>query len=156
MKRLAIVLVAGLSSLGAAGAWAMPPQEAKTRLEQHATHRGLQASEVSQAVDTLERLLGKGVPVDHAYRVVKAAIDDGIRGTDLAEIARAMEREQARGVPPAEAADRALAQIRARAHERGADRTRPPRAGTDTPPRGDYGPRGGGAGRHPGADRPGR
>jgi hypothetical protein len=108
----------------------------------------MEAKEVSQAVSTLERLMSQGVPVDHAYAVVKAAIDDGIRGTDLAEIARAMERERRQGVPPALAADRALAE--ARGHIAGPSL----REEIISPTRGEFGPRGV-PGRDFGIGRPG-
>jgi len=89
MKRLLTAAVAGLLALGlASAALAMTPDEAKTTIRQQAVGKGLDAKDVSQAVSTLEQLIAKGVPVEHAYDVVKAAIDGGVRGTDLAAIAR--------------------------------------------------------------------
>jgi hypothetical protein len=111
---LALGLVLSLTSL----AWAMPPEEAKTRIPAHAADQGMQAGDATRAVTTLEQLIERGVPVEHAHAVVAAAIDQGIRGTDLAEIARTMEREQQGGAGPAEAADRALARIAEQDRER--------------------------------------
>lgn len=45
---------------------------------------------------TLQGLVDKGVPVEHAHRVVEASINQGIKGKDLAEVARSVE-----GVGPA-------------------------------------------------------
>lgn len=89
MKFFLKAAVAGLLAISLSGAaWAMTPDEAKTAIRQQARGQGLQAKDVSQAVNTLEQLVAKGVPVDHAYDVVKAAINDGVRGTELAAIAR--------------------------------------------------------------------
>ncbi len=84
-RALAVALTA---LLVAGSAWAMTPNEAKTALRREAAASGLEAKDVSQAVSTLEQLIAKGLPVDHAYDVVKAAIDEGARGSELAEIAR--------------------------------------------------------------------
>ena len=89
MKCFLKAAVAVTLAMGLAGAaWAMSPDQAKSAIRQQARGQGLQAKDVSQAVSTLEQLVAKGVPVDHAYDVVKAAIDDGVRGRDLAAIAR--------------------------------------------------------------------
>ena len=53
--------------------------------------RSLNAKDHSQAVTTLQGLVDKGVPVDHAYRVVEASINQGMKGKDLAEVAKSIE-----------------------------------------------------------------
>jgi hypothetical protein len=72
-------------------AFALTVDEAKTSIDRHATEKKLNAQDHSQAVKTLQGLVDKGVPVDHAYRVVEASISQGMKGQDLAEVARSIE-----------------------------------------------------------------
>jgi hypothetical protein len=72
-------------------AFALTVDDAKTSIDRHATEKKLNAQDHSQAVKTLQGLVDKGVPVDHAYRVVEASISQGMKGQDLAEVARSIE-----------------------------------------------------------------
>ncbi|MDI6727327.1 MAG: hypothetical protein QMD44_00205 [Thermodesulfovibrionales bacterium] len=65
--------------------------EAKAKVEKQATERNLTSADRSEAVTTLQGLVEKGVPVEHAYNVVDACINQGIKGKELAEIAKSIE-----------------------------------------------------------------
>ncbi len=89
-------------------AYALTQEEARAKVEKQATDKSWNAQERSQAVDTLQGLVQKGVPVEHAYRVVEASINQGIKGQALAEIARSMEKNIKGGTPAQQAADQAI------------------------------------------------
>jgi FKBP-type peptidyl-prolyl cis-trans isomerase len=72
-------------------AFALTMDEAKANIDKQATEKKLGAKDHSQAVTTLQGLVDKGVPVEHAYRVVDASINQGIKGKDLAKIASSIE-----------------------------------------------------------------
>ena len=59
-------------------------------------------------METLQKLVQNGVPVEHAYRVVEASINQGIKGQELAEIARTMEKNTKGGMASQKAADKAI------------------------------------------------
>ena len=88
-----ISLVAVVISLLAFGgiANAITIDEAKAKVEKEATERNLTSADRSEAVTTLQGLVEKGVPVEHAYNVVDASINQGIKGKELAEIAKSIE-----------------------------------------------------------------
>lgn len=88
-----ISLVAVVVSLLAFGgiANAITIDEAKAKVEKEATERNLTSADRSEAVTTLQGLVEKGVPVEHAYNVVDASINQGIKGKELAEIAKSIE-----------------------------------------------------------------
>ncbi len=91
MKKLLTAIAAGCVLLFGTAAFALTLDEAKTGIDKQSTAKKLSAQEHSQAVSTLQGLVEKGVPVDHAYRVVDAAINQGLKGKDLAEVARSIE-----------------------------------------------------------------
>jgi hypothetical protein len=72
-------------------AFALTLDEARANIDKQATEKKLDARDHSQATATLQGLVAKGVPVEHAYRVVDAAINQGMKGKDLAEVARSIE-----------------------------------------------------------------
>ena len=100
--------------LGLSNAWAMTQDEAKALVQQHAAAKHLKAADVSEALTTLKNLIEKNVPVEHAYDVVNTCVEQGIRGKELAEIAKSLEREVAKGVPSDKAAEHARARIQER------------------------------------------
>ena len=89
-KILSVTIVAILLTFGGV-ANAVTLDEAKAEVEKQATERNLTSADKSQAVTTLQGLVEKGVPVDHAYSVVETCIDQGIKGKELAEIAKSIE-----------------------------------------------------------------
>lgn len=110
----AAAFILAISLLAAGSAYALTKEEAMARAEKRATERGLIASEKSVAVKTLSDLVAQGVPVDHALRVVTAAIDGGVRGEELAAIARSMDKDMENGMTADKATERALATVRER------------------------------------------
>jgi len=91
MKKLVTTIMTGSILLVGMTAFALTVDEAKANIDRHATEKKLNAQDHSQAVKTLQGLVDKGVPVDHAYRVVEASINQGMKGQDLAEVARSIE-----------------------------------------------------------------
>jgi hypothetical protein len=91
MKKVLTTLVTGSILLFSMTAFALTENEAKTNIDRQAAEKKLNAQDHSQAVNTLQGLVDKGVPVDHAYRVVEASINQGRKGQDLAEVARSIE-----------------------------------------------------------------
>jgi len=92
VKTLLTIIVTGSILLFGASAFALTMDEARTNIDKQATEKKLGPKDHSQAVTTLQGLVDKGVPVEHAYRVVEASINQGMKGKDLAEIARTIER----------------------------------------------------------------
>jgi len=90
-KKLLMVSVVGCVLMSGAAALALTMDEAKANIDKQATEKKLEAKYHSQAVTTLQGLVDKGVPVEHAYRVVEASINQGIKGKDLAEVAKSIE-----------------------------------------------------------------
>jgi hypothetical protein len=91
MKKVLTTLMTGSILLFGMTAFALTENEAKTNIDRQATAKKLNAQDHSQAVKTLQGLVDNGVPVDHAYRVVEASINQGMKGQDLAEVARSIE-----------------------------------------------------------------
>jgi hypothetical protein len=91
MKKLVTIIVTGSILLVGMTAFALTVDEAKNNIDRQATEKKLNAQDRSQAVKTLQGLVDKGLPVDHAYRVVEASINQGMKGKDLAEVARSIE-----------------------------------------------------------------
>jgi hypothetical protein len=91
MKKLVTTIVTGSILLVGMTAFALTVDEAKTNIDRQATEKKLNAQDHSHAVKTLQSLVDKGLPVDHAYRVVEASINQGMKGKDLAEVARSIE-----------------------------------------------------------------
>lgn len=99
-------------------AFASTLDEAKTNIDKQATEKMLGAKDHSQAVATLQGLVDKGVPVEHAYSVVEASINQGIKGKELAAIAKSIE-----GVGPAARKDAAAMATDAIKHKYSAQET---------------------------------
>jgi len=91
LKKLLMIGVVGSILLSGAAAFALTVDEAKANIDNQATEKKLGAKDHSQAVATLQGLVDKGVPVEHAYRVVEASINQGMQGKDLAEVAKSIE-----------------------------------------------------------------
>ena len=91
MKKLLTIMLTGGILLFGVSAFALTMDEAKANIDKQATEKQLGAKDRSQAVTTLQGLVDKGVPVEHAYRVVDASINQGIKGKDLAKIATSIE-----------------------------------------------------------------
>ena len=89
-KLLSGIFATGILLSGAA-AFALTMDEAKANIDKQATEEQLGAKDHSQAGTTLQGLVDKGVPVEHAYRVVDATINQGIKGKELAKIASSIE-----------------------------------------------------------------
>jgi hypothetical protein len=91
LKKFLMIGVIGSILMFEAAAFALTLDEAKTNIDKQALERKLEAKEHSQAVATLQGLVDKGIPVEHAYRVVEASINQGIKGKELAEVAKSLE-----------------------------------------------------------------
>ena len=83
-------MTASILMIGTA-AFALTLDEAKANVDKQATEKKLSARDHSQATATLQGLVDKGVPVEHASRVVEASINQGMKGKDLAEVAKSIE-----------------------------------------------------------------
>jgi hypothetical protein len=94
VKKLLTIIMTGSILLFGVSAFALTMDEAKANIDKQATEKKLGAKEHSQAVATLQGLVDKGVPVEHAYRVVDASINQGIKGKDLAKIATSIEHTE--------------------------------------------------------------
>lgn len=117
--RMKLLAAVAFLSCMAALAQTPPPasvlESARARVEVQSREQRLSAQDGSQAVATLENLVAQGVPVDKALAVVSAAINDGLRGQALADIAKGTNDQRRAGLAPAEAADRSLAMAREKA-----------------------------------------
>lgn len=91
MKNILMAIFAGSILIFGTTTFALTLDEAKTNIDKRATEKKLDAKDHSQATATLQGLVAKGVPVEHAYRVVEASINQGVNGKDLAEVARSIE-----------------------------------------------------------------
>lgn len=91
LKKFLMTGVAGSILMFGAAAIALTLDEAKVNIDKQATEKKFEAKDRSQAVATLQGLVDKGVPVEHAYRVVEASINQGMKGKDLAEVAKSIE-----------------------------------------------------------------
>jgi len=91
MNKLLITIVAVSTLIFGTTAFALTLDEAKANIDKQATEKKLDARDHSQATATLHSLVEKGVPVEHAYRVVEASMDQGMKGKDLAAVARSIE-----------------------------------------------------------------
>ncbi len=107
MKKLLMAILTGSVLICGTTAFALSLDEARANLDKQATEKKLDAKDHSQATATLQGLVDKGVPVEHAFRVVDASINQGMKGKDLAEVARSVEaaRPDARKDAAAVAAD---------------------------------------------------
>lgn len=91
LRKISLIAVV-ISVLAFGGiANAITIDEAKAKVEKQATDKKLTVSEKAESVTVLGNLVEKGVPVEHAYNVVEACISQGIRGKELAEIAKSIE-----------------------------------------------------------------
>lgn len=91
MKKILMMVLAGSMLLFGTTVFALTMDEAKVQIDKQAAEKNLSASDHSHAVATLQGLVDKGVPVEHAYRVVDASINHGIKGKDLSEVAKSVE-----------------------------------------------------------------
>jgi hypothetical protein len=91
MKKLLNIIMMGSILMFGVSAFAFTMDEAKANIDKQATEKNLGAKDHSQAVTTLQGLVDKGVPVEHAYRVVEASINQGMKGKDLAKVAKSIE-----------------------------------------------------------------
>jgi hypothetical protein len=91
VKKLLTIIVTGSILLFGVSAFALTMDEAKANIDKQATEKNLGAKDHSRAVTTLQGLVDKGVPVEHAYRVVEASINQGMKGKDLAKVAKSIE-----------------------------------------------------------------
>ncbi len=91
MKKILMVIAMGSILIFGATTFALTLDEARANIDKQSTEKKLDAKDHSQATATLQGLVDKGVPVEHAFRVVEASINQGIKGKDLAEIARSIE-----------------------------------------------------------------
>ncbi|MGE5173252.1 MAG: hypothetical protein ACM3MD_05425 [Betaproteobacteria bacterium] len=90
-KKVLTAVVTGSILMFSLTAFALTLDEAKTNIDKQAAEKKLAAKDHSQAVTTLQGLVDKGVPVEHAYRVVEASINEGMKGKDLAGVAKSIE-----------------------------------------------------------------
>jgi len=94
LRKSIITFMAGAMLLAGGSVFAFTLDEAKANIDKQATEKKLGAADHSQATAVLQDLVNKGVPVEHAYNVVNASINEGIKGKDLAEIAKSIEANQ--------------------------------------------------------------
>ncbi len=90
-KKVVTTIVTASILMFSLTAFALTLDEAKTNIDKRASDKKLGAKDHSQAIATLQGLVKKGVPVEHAYQVVEASINQGMKGKDLAEIAKSVE-----------------------------------------------------------------
>ncbi|MCL5236371.1 MAG: hypothetical protein M1353_00795 [Nitrospirae bacterium] len=92
-RSLPLTLIVAAASLLAFGriSDATTLDEAEAQVEKQATEKRLTVKEKTEAITVLQNLVAKDVPVGHAYRVVEAGIDQGIKSKALAGIARSIE-----------------------------------------------------------------
>jgi hypothetical protein len=91
MKKILMTIMTGSILIFGTTTFALTLDEARANIDKQATEKKLDAKDNSQATATLQGLVDKGVPVEHGYRVVDAAINQGMKGKDLAEVARSIE-----------------------------------------------------------------
>jgi hypothetical protein len=91
MKKLLTAIITGSILMFGTAAFALTLDEAKANIDKQATEKKLDAKDHSQATATLQGLVDKGVPVEHASRVVETSINQGMKGKDLAEVAKSIE-----------------------------------------------------------------
>ncbi len=90
-KKIAATILTASILMFSLTAFALTLDEAKTNIDKWASEKRLGAKDHSQAVATLQGLVNKGVPVEHAYQVVEASVNHGVKGRDLAGIAKSIE-----------------------------------------------------------------
>ena len=110
--------------LGLSSAFAMTEDEARLAVGEHAKASKWEDKYRTEAVNTLNKLMQDGVPVDKAYAVVNACIDKGIRGSDLAKIAKDIDTRMDKGVSAETAVKDAMSRIEQRATRDGRDQAR--------------------------------
>ena len=110
--------------LGLSSAFAMTEDEARLAVGEHAKASKWEDKYRTEAVNTLNKLMQDGVPVDKAYDVVKACIDAGIRGPDLAKIAKDIDTRMDKGVSAETAVKEAMSRIEQRATRDGRDQAK--------------------------------
>lgn len=91
MKKELTAIMTGSILMFVTPVFALTLDEAKTTVDKQATEKKLGANDRSRATATLQDLVNKGVPVEHASRVVEASINQGMKGKDLAEVGRSIE-----------------------------------------------------------------
>lgn len=97
--------------LGLSSAFAMSEDEARAAVSEHAKAGKWEDKYRTEAVNTLNKLIQDGVPVDKAYDVVNACIDKGIRGSDLAQVAKDIDIRMDKGVSAEAAVKDAMSRI---------------------------------------------
>ena len=97
--------------LGLSSASAMTEVEARAAVSEHAKASKWEDKYRTEAVNTLNKLMQDGVPVDKAYAVINACIDKGIRGSDLAKIAKDIDTRMDKGVSAETAVKDAMSRI---------------------------------------------
>lgn len=97
--------------LGLSSAFAMTEVEARAAVSEHAKASKWEDKHRTEAVNTLNKLMQDGVPVDKAYDVVNACIDKGIRGADLAKIAKDIDTRMDKGASAETAVKEAMSRI---------------------------------------------
>lgn len=110
--------------LGLSTASAMTEVEARAAVSEHAKASKWEDKYRTEAVNTLNKLMQDGVPVDMAYDVVNACIDKGIRGSDLAKIAKDIDTRMDKGVSAETAVKDAMSRIEQYATHDGRDQAR--------------------------------
>jgi len=91
MRKLLMTVLTGSILIFGTTTFALTLDEATTNIDKQATEKKLDAKDHSQATATLQGLVAKGVPVEHAVRVVEASINQGMKGKDLADVAGSIE-----------------------------------------------------------------
>ena len=110
--------------LGLSSAFAMTEDEARLAVGEHAKASKWEDKYRTEAVNTLNKLMQDGVPVDKAYDVVNACIEKGIRGSDLAKIAKDIDTRMDKGVSAETAVKDAMSRIEQYATHDGRDQAR--------------------------------
>lgn len=110
--------------LGLSSASAMTEVEARAAVSEHAKASKWEDKYRTEAVNTLNKLMQDGVPVDKAYAVVNACIDKGIRGSDLAKIAKDIDTRMDKGASAETAVKDAMSRIEQYATHDGRDQAR--------------------------------
>lgn len=110
--------------LGLSPAFAMTEDEARTAVGEHAKASKWEDKYRTEAINTLNKLIQDGVPVDKAYAVVNACIDKGIRGTDLAQVAKDIHARMDKGASAEAAVKEAMNRIEQRAARDGRDQAK--------------------------------
>lgn len=116
MKHVLQYVGAGVLTLGLglAPAWAFSEKDARAELEQHAADARLASKDRSAALSALSALVSEGVPLEQAYDIVEAGIDNGMTAKEFGDMSKYVETRREQGTSVKAAANELAARIEQR------------------------------------------